>query len=211
MTLAVKGTPNAAASTSVTIPTHAVGDLIVIFAYHDGTVTVPTIPTASGTVPAWVTIDSAAGGSFANSFVTAQFVATATNHTSGTWTGSTGMVAVVLSGQASPPIGGHATEISSSSTQANAPAITMSKTDGSSILLEFYGHRFVTAWSAVPTGYTRQASVATEVCCNTKNSTTSDGSIAQLGTMSALGAYGGATVEVLAAPVSAQGNFFAVF
>lgn len=197
-----------AATTSVTLPSHNVGDLIVIFAYRDGNVAVPTVPTAAGTVPAWVTIDSAAGGSFANSFVTAQFVATATNHTSGAWANATGMIAVVVSGQASSPIGGHATTINSSTVSATAPSVTLSKTDGSSLLLEFYGHRFVTAWDAAPAGYTRQTSVATEVCCNTKNDTTSDGSIAQTGTISTAGAYAGAAVEILSA---ASAAFFAMF
>ena len=88
MSLSIIGTPAAVAGSSITLPTHAVGDIIVIFAYRDGATAVPTNPTAGGTVPAWVDIDAAAGAN-TNSARSAYFVATATNHTSGTWTNAT--------------------------------------------------------------------------------------------------------------------------
>lgn len=196
MSLSIKGS-NSAAGTTVTLPTHAIGDLIVIYAYRDGSTTVPTKPTASGTVPAWVDIDAATGAN-SNSLRCAYFKATATNHTSGTWTNATGMAAIVISGQHTSPIGGHTQSGSTGNGTATAPAITQSVTDGSSLLLYFYGHRSVTAWSTAPTGYTRQTSTATEVCLNTKNDSTSDGSQAQSCTTTNSG-YRGQTIEILAA------------
>jgi hypothetical protein len=89
---------NSQAGATVTIPAHTAGDLIVIAAYRDGSTAVPTKPTASGTVPAWVDITAAAGAN-TNSLRTACFVATASNHTSGTWTNATGMAAIVFRGQ----------------------------------------------------------------------------------------------------------------
>jgi hypothetical protein len=173
-----------------------VGDLIVLYSWKDGGTTVPVKPTASGTVPNWVGIDTANGANTCASG-TYYFVATATNHTSGTWAGQSGMIAVVLTGHdPSNPIGGHAEQGATSSIGPLAPAVTLTNTDGSSVLLEFYGHRTVTAWSAAPTGYTRQVSVATEVCCNTKDSTTTDGSIQQPATCSNSG-YRAATIEIL--------------
>lgn len=196
----VKGTPNASTTTSVTIPTHAIGDLIVIWAYRDGSTTVPSKPAAAGTVPAWADIDSSSGTA-TNSGRTAYFVATATNHTSGTWSNATGMVAAVIQNQASSLLGGHAKGGGTAANSSTAPAITQSQTTGKSLILEFYGHRTVTAWSAAPSGYTRQVSNTTEVAMNTKDSSTSDGSIAQANTASSSGYYA-ATVEILGTETS---------
>lgn len=194
--VAIIGTPTSSASTSVTIPSHSIGDLIVIFAYRDGNQTIPGKPAASGTVPAWVDID-AANGANSNSSRTAYFTATATNHTSGTWTNATGMVAVVLRNQAASPIGGNATGGSTSSNTAVAPAITLSDSRGYSQILHFFGHRTVTAWSTAPSGYTLQTSVATEVALLTKDTTTSDGAVTQSLTASASSGYRGTTVEIV--------------
>ena len=194
---------NAANSSSVTIPTHAVGDLIVIFAHHpNGNISVPS---AGGTVPAWVNIDNESS-SYANCR-TARFIATATNHTSGTWTGANGMIAVVLRG-ANPttPIGGHA--LSAQSATGNTcpgAAVTMTKTDGSSTLLQFYGYgdgvNSFTSIAAAPAGYTRRVTgtyagtPGVGVCLNTKDVTTSDGAVAQTSTSNCW--TRGATVEIL--------------
>lgn len=200
MSAVVKGTPTAAAAATVTLPAHAVGDLIVIYAFRDGSNTVPSKPAASGTVPAWVDIDATTGANTC-SCRTAQFVATATNHTSGTWTSATGMSAAVITGHlTSGPIGGHALGGGTGANTATAPAVTMSDTSGASALLHFYGNRTVTAWAAAPAGYTRRASVATEVALNTKDSTTADGAIAQTCTATSSG-WRCATVEVLTGPL----------
>lgn len=181
---------------TVTIPTHQVGDLIVLAVERGNNSALATKPSAGGTVPAWVDIDANAGGNSC-SMRTARFVATATNTTTGTWTGANGMVAVVIRGQAASPIGGHAEALGSSTTEAVAPAVTMTKTDGSSILLHFFsGSIGGSTWGSAPSGYTQQATNS-DVCCLTKNVTTSDGSVSQSRTAS-LGRYRGATVEVLA-------------
>lgn len=201
---AIQGSPNVAHASSVTIPTHAVGDLIVLFA-HRGTTGSPSKPSAAGTVPAWVDIDTQSG-SYSNCR-TAYFVATATDHTSGTWTNADSMIAVVLRGQhTSTPIGGHA--VSGESATGNTcpgAAVTMSKTDGSSALLAFYGFgdgaNTVTSIASAPSGWTRQVTgtyagtPGTALCLNTKNSTTSGGAQAQTSTTSCW--TRSATVEVL--------------
>jgi membrane peptidoglycan carboxypeptidase len=207
----VKGTPNAAATTSVTIPTHAVGDLIVIWAYRDGATTAITKPTASGTIPAWVDIDAPLAASMANNNTcrSAWFVATATNHTSGVWTGATNVVAVVISGQASSPVGGHSVAAGSDVANGVVPALTQSVTDGSSLLLNFCGHRATfTSWSAAPAGYTRQVTQGI-VILNTKDSTTSDGSMTNAISTAVGAGYAGNQIEILAVP--SAGKFFAMF
>lgn len=193
---------NSAAASSVTIPAHQAGDLIVIFAFNNASTTTPAPPAASGTVPAWALIDTMAASTC--SPATYYFVATANNHTSGTWTNTADMIAVVLRGEdivAATPYGGHAVgNGSASSSAAFSPSVTMSKTDGTSVLLYFYGHRTVTAWSAAPTGCTQQTQIASTggVVCNSKNDTTSDGSITQNLTASSSG-WASCVVEVVAA------------
>lgn len=185
---------NASTTTSVTIPTHAVGNLIIIFAYDSGATTAPAPPAAGGTVPAWGSIDSTSGANV-NASGTWSFVATATNHTSGTWTSTSAMIAVVLSGQAASPIGGHTEAGSTANGSSTAPAVTMTNTDGSSQLLHFFGYNGAITWSAAPTGYTQQISNSL-VCCDTKTVTTSDGSVTQANSGGFTVGYRGATVEI---------------
>ena len=149
----------------------------------------PPAPSAGGTVPAWSTLDSGSGGSSNSSARLASFVATATNHTPGTWSNATKVAAIVVRGQNSTtPIGGHALGGGLGSNDSTAPAVTMSVTDGTSLLLHIHaagsGVFSPGITDTAPTGYTRQAlsngtGAQGSVCVNTKNDTTSDGSIAQ--------------------------------
>nr|WP_234797256.1 hypothetical protein [Mycobacteroides chelonae] len=190
----------AAASSSVTIPTHSIGDLIVIFTLNPFTTTAPTAPSAGGTVPSWTYIDNANSGS-GSGCTTAYFKATATNTTTGSWTNASHIMAVVVRNQnASSPIGGHAQQAGSSAT-TTAPAVTMTHTDGSSVLLHFHGHSNLGAsgWDAAPTGYTRGATSGSGfqsgTALNYKNITTSDGSVGQTGGQNT--SYAAATVEII--------------
>lgn len=201
LALSITGS-NVANATSVTIPTHAVGDLIVIFARKGNGL--PSIPSSGGTVPAWSAIDTSSS-SYAGCR-TARFIATATNHTSGTWTGADGMIAVVLrNAKASGPIGGHA--LSAQGATANTcpgATITLSEDDGTSIILKFYGYgdaaNSVTSISSAPSGHTRQVTGTysankVALCLNTKDSSTSDSATAQPSSTSCWS--WGASVEVL--------------
>jgi hypothetical protein len=201
MAITISGTPAAVNATSITLPTHAVGNIIIICATAGADFSGPiTAPAASGTVPAWVTLDHP-GLINTSDMITAYFVATATNHTSGTWTNANAIAAIVLAGQASSPIGGHAATVAASNaTTATAPAITMTKTDGTSFLLAFFGLYNVTAWDAAPSGYTTQASFAwggMSIRANSKNTTTSDGSTSQGSVVSAAN-NAGAQIEIMA-------------
>jgi hypothetical protein len=192
---------NGAATTSVTIPAHSVGDIIVILAGDQAGATAITKPAASGTVPAWVDIDSVSAVQ-SMALRTAYYVATATNTTSGTWTNCNAILAVVLSGQSATPIGGHGTGNGAGSTSSVAPAVTLTATDGTSALLHFFLSRAnTTVWSAAPAGYTARYSTTGSVALDTKDVTTSDGACTQAhsNTGATLGVYIGATVEILAA------------
>lgn len=157
-----------AAATSVAIPTHAVGDLILVFATRDGNTAVPSKPSAGGTVPAWVDIQSGAGANTCSARL-AYFVATATNHTTGTWSNATGIAVMVYRGQdATTPIGASA-EGGASSNSISYPAITMAVTDGSSWVVGFSGHRSATNQGTnAPSGMGVRTSVAAELAaCDT--------------------------------------------
>jgi hypothetical protein len=181
---------------SVTLPSHNVGDIIVIAAFTGTSNTPATKPVASGTVPAWNIIYNTTGTNGC-AFTVAYFVATATNHTSGLWLGaSVEMAAVVLTGQGPTPIGGLAVATSASTSAPSAPAVTLSQTDATSALLEFYESSATGTWAAAPTGYTQRLSVTSGFCVNTKNTTTSDGAIAQ--TAGGTGIAGGVQLEIRA-------------
>jgi hypothetical protein len=201
--ITVIGTPAAVITTTIALPTHAVGDIIIIGAARTATGGVLK-PTAGGTVPTWIDIDAPASANGASAR-TVYCVATATNHTSGTWGTSDGLCAIVLRGQkTSGPFGGHAFTSGTTNTSPNTPAITMTQTDGSSFLLHIYMHSVNGGWGTVPTGYTQQVansgtSTAFGICINSKNVTTSDGAVVQPDTtIGAVGsAYFGTTIEIL--------------
>lgn len=199
--LQIIGTPVSINGASVAIPTgYAVGDLIVAFWFRRSDATNAIVkPTAGGTVPTWLDIDNNAG---ANACVSrsAYFFATATDHTTGTWTNSEVVsIIVIRNANTSNPIGGHA-ESGGTGTAAIAPALTQSQTNGAAMLLSFHATKGNTTWAAAPAGYTRRAQYATiigGVCLNTKDDTTSDGAVSQSGQASS--GYRGQSVEILTA------------
>lgn len=191
---------NASKSGSVTIPAHQVGDLIVLAAF-DAQNTAPTKPSAGGTVPNWNYIDNANTSSGQSAITTAQFIATDTNTTSGSWTWGEQMIAVVLRGHnASTPIGGHSS-VGGQGVNITAPSVTLDHTDGSSILLHFHSSAFLNGggWSSAPSGYTRRVvagpASSRSLLLNTKDSTTTDGAVTQPDGSSGW-AWAAATVEV---------------
>jgi hypothetical protein len=165
---------NVANANSVAIPTHAVGDVIVICACLSNGATIPTKPTASGTVPAWVDIDSQ--GVSSQGSRTNYFVATATNHTTGTWTNADRIAATVLRNNSGTPLGGHQ-KANGSSTTVAAPSVTLTNSDGTSAILHYH-LSFGTALGSNPAGYTRRATGAsTDFAVSTKDFTTTDGAM----------------------------------
>lgn len=188
------------ATTSVTIPTHSAGDIIVIFAYNGSSGTNPAIPTASGTVPAWVNIVN--GNANTNAERVAYFVATASNHTSGTWTSATAMIAVVISPSLSigNPLGSYADGGSTGTTSAVASAVTpLAHSDNTSVVLKFFGCRTSTTWSAAPTGFTQLIGGTGNVCLDVETSTTSgDATATQAHSSITSTGYRAVTVEIVA-------------
>jgi hypothetical protein len=157
MTVAYVGAQGAAA-TSVTIPAHQVGDLILVFAYRDGSNTVPTTPAAGGTVPTWTTIVSSGGNTNSSTFAYA--VATATTTTSGTWTNATEIIVQVYRGAT---VGASTSNAANNSSAINFPALTLQRTDSSSWVVGVAGHRTATNVEVAPTGMTNRVFAGTEI------------------------------------------------
>lgn len=212
----------AGTGTSIAIP-HNSGDLIVMYAHASANGALPTPPAAGGTVPAWATLNQTAGTNWSNAR-TVWAVGTGST-TSGTWTNTSQFVVVVLTGaDAATPIGGRAISAVGVGGSMTAPAVTMSKTDGTSKLLHFYGMGDAVngngTVSAVAAGYTRlRAFTPTSLLgsvLNAKTVTTSDGAVIQ--SKSGGSWFSAATVEVLAAdsgapvvPTVPTNQFFQMF
>jgi hypothetical protein len=92
VSITLQGSADSAA-TSITLPTHAVNDTILILAYRDGSSSALTIPSDFVVVH-----QSAVGG--AGYLVAAFKVAKTTSETSGTWTNASHLIAMVFRGDA---------------------------------------------------------------------------------------------------------------
>lgn len=140
-------TPITAESSSVTIPAHQVGDLIIVWAWVEST-TNPTI--AAG----WTTITSTTDGTTC-SISMGWKIATSAAETSGTWTGATSMGAAVYRGAYT--VSANFSTATTGATQTwNAVTLTGKK----SWLVGFIGHRSIntTTLTTPPTGFTNLAS-----------------------------------------------------
>lgn len=200
MAISIVGTASVA-GTSITIPAHQSGDIIVLFAHASTNGSVPSAPAAGGTVPTWTSLGTSGTTNYSNHRLS--WCTGTGSTTSGTWAGGTdGLIVAVLRGAAS--IGGKASGAVIASATNVAPAVTLSVSDGTSALLHFFGYgdgvNLVGTVSTSPTGYTRQlgSAVTTRIglVLLTKNSTTSDGSVTQ--SMSGTSWSSAASVEVVA-------------
>jgi hypothetical protein len=182
--------------TTVTIPAHQSGDLILLFAYKDGSATSITTPTAGGTVPTWISINFG-GGSF-NSTNFRYAVATGSNTTSGTWTTATEIFCLVYRG--TKAIG--ATAAANNTTNViTYPALTLNRTDSTSWIVGVAGHRSATDVEQAPSGMTNRVSSGTEAAGHDTNGTVSSWS-AQTVTVNASSGWRSVTVELRDASLS---------
>lgn len=140
-----------AEATSISIPAHQVGDLIIIWAFRDGSVTNPTIGMSGAT-----TLTNASDGTSC-SVSAAYKVALSTGETSGTWTNATVIAVAVYRLQASnkTPVGSQQSTSGTSNTVSYASVINC-KT--SSWIVGFAAHRSIdTTIESPPSGFTMQS------------------------------------------------------
>ena len=141
----------ATGTTSATLPAHVAGDLIVAFAFRDGSNTVPTLPAG------WT--DHANSGANTCSARVAYKYAASSSETSGTWTSATSVIFAVYRSTNAILLGAVAVG-GAASTTVNYPALTLQDTSGSSWVAAFSGHRSVdTNLQNAPTGMTARSTV----------------------------------------------------
>lgn len=155
----------AGGTTSATIPAHLPGDLIICFAFRDGSVTNPTIGTGSPTT--WTTITNTTDGTSCS--VSAGWKIAATNaETTGTWTNASRLIVGVWRGQlnTATPIGTFAPGAGTTD-PVNYPARTLAASNiiGSSWFCAFAGHRSVdTNLGTAPSGMTNRLNGVDATC-----------------------------------------------
>lgn len=151
-TISFVGASSNAGTTVTSMPAHQAGDLLVIFAYRDGSTTAPSLPAG------WTNVGTANGAN-ANSSRIGYRVAPGSGTSSGTWTNATELSVQVFRGQnVSTPIGANGNTGASSST-VTYPSLFLSQTNGTSWIAGFAGHVSVnTALENAPSGMTNKTS-----------------------------------------------------
>lgn len=162
---------------TVAMPTHSPGDLLLMYVIAEDATTAPSagaIPADSGTgtIPAWSLVaDTSSSGYYPASLFSA--VATASNHTSGTWnTHFDPLIGISVTGQAasSPIVPKYKTAsgyLADGAKTATYPQVTLTNSDNSSLVL-YVGAFFETGAAAqiqgfnasypTPAGYTQHYS-----------------------------------------------------
>lgn len=137
-------------TTTITIPAHNVGDLLIMFAYRSNSNTPPTVPSG------WTTID--ASGAANNSSSLAYRIATGSD-TSGTWTNANELILQIYRGTNASPIGAFAAQHANSTT-VTYPALSLQVTNGTSWIIGSAGAASATSTVEVaPTGMTARSDV----------------------------------------------------
>lgn len=159
-------------TTTITLPGHSAGDMIIIFASQTSSTTVPTVPSAGGTVPTWTNIyNNTTNPSFQCSYA----IATDSSTTSGTWTNANVLVAAVISGQKATSPVGNSSFNARGATGFPLTANSVSLLGTGRALLQFYSiNTSITGGSVA--GYTKRIDIGS-AALYTKDVTTTDGAV----------------------------------
>jgi len=142
----------ATGTSSATIPSHATGDLIIAFAYRDGSTTAPSLPSGEN----WSNLYNA-GGNNSNSHRIAVKVARDGSETTGSFSNATDFLVVVVKtdltgGEIGYKLGALG---SGSSTTLSFTTFTLDNPHSSSRLVLFAGHRSTDVTvNTAPSNYT---------------------------------------------------------
>jgi surface protein len=139
---------SATGTNSATVPAHNSGDILVVFAFRDGSTTAPTLPSG------WTNINNAGANTSAqrNGFR----ISDGTITTTGTWTNATSVIVLVYRGVGQ--VSANATASTAASTTVNYPA--NGTWVGLSRLVAVAGHRSIdTALDTPPGSLTLRANV----------------------------------------------------
>lgn len=141
---------NAVAGNSLSIPTHAAGDLILIWAYRGSGATAITVPSGFTSV--------AAGAANTNASVLAWKIAASSSEVSGTWTNAELVDVHVYRGtHQTTPIGAF-TATTDALTNYPIPALTLTNTSGSSwVAVEIGSRSNLSSPETPPSGMTNRS------------------------------------------------------
>ena len=147
---------SATGTTSATMPAHQAGDLILCWAYRDGSNTLPTLPSGQN----WTTLNGVTGANTNSAYLVGK-IATSSSEGVGTFTSATSVIVQVYR-----PRSGYTATWSAvaantgASTTVNYPALTLQTGDGSSWVAAFSGHRSTnTSLETPPAGMTLRSTV----------------------------------------------------
>lgn len=142
-------------TTSVTLGTHAAGDLLLAFASREGNATPPDLPAG------WTNV--VAGGDASVSSRIGYKIAASGSETSGTWTNAQALAVHVYRGQSGiTPVGANSSFISAG-TSVDYPALSLQVMDGTSWVVAFAGHAWgSTATFNAPSGMTNRSNSAVD-------------------------------------------------
>jgi hypothetical protein len=151
--MAITRVGTATGTTTCTVPTHAVGDLIIIAAFRSGSASAPSLPSG------YTSILAKAGTTCA--MQVGYKIATSTSDASGTWTNATELVCHVYRPSSGNGIGvGGSASTSGTTNTLNFPAEALLITGGSSWVAGFIGTSSTTQTiSTAPSGMTNESSV----------------------------------------------------
>lgn len=121
---------NIAGSTSLTMPSHQGGDLLLMWAFRDGNTTAPSIPAG------WTDLGTNSGNGCSARL--GYKIAASGSETSGTWTNASVLACMVYRGTSNIP--GAVAFNTGSGTTVTAPALTMQDPSGRSWVAVFGGH-----------------------------------------------------------------------
>lgn len=186
-----------AQAATITIPAgHATGDLLIMFAFRDGSTTAPSIPAG------WTQIGLNTGTSVSST--TAYRVATSSSETSGTWTNANAIVCHVYRGQlatGTPVVNSGAQ--AGTGTSVNYSGIITMTGPGTSWVALFAGHSSIDTSLETPKSGTVNRSnnvgATCEVAGHDTNGTVASFSFGSVTVGGTSGNYITKTVEILAA------------
>lgn len=143
-------------TTSATIKPHQPGDLIVAFAFRDGSATLPTLPTGQD----WASLLAPTGANTCSMRLAAKIADTPSEAT-GTFTSATSLIVHVYRPRPGTTLSvGAAASASGASTTVSFPALTLQDASGNSFVAGFAGHRSVnTTLESPPTGMVNRSTV----------------------------------------------------
>ena len=143
-------------TTSATIKPHQPGDLIVAFAFRDGSATLPTLPTGQD----WASVLAPTGANTCSMRLAAKIADTSSEAT-GTFTSATSLIVHVYRPRPGVTLSvGAAASAPGASTTVSFPALTLQDASGNSFVVGFVGHRSVnTTLESPPTGMVNRSTV----------------------------------------------------